>query len=77
MPLLIFLSLAALSLPHSPSLTGLRHPPRQMTWWLTNLYSQNVHNKIKVITVPAGQNQVFSIKNDHTIKVLSLKHPDM
>ena len=30
---------------------GLRHPPRKMTCWLTDLCSQNVHDKIKVITV--------------------------
>jgi hypothetical protein len=48
-----------------------------MTCWLTGLCSQNVHGKIKVITVPTGQNQVFLIKNDHTIKVLGLKHACM
>jgi hypothetical protein len=56
---------------------GLRCPPRKMTCWLSNLCSQNVHDKLKVITVPTGENQVFSIKNDHTIKVLHLKHACM
>jgi hypothetical protein len=49
---------------------GLRHPTRKITCWLTNLYSQNVPDKIKVITVPTGENQVFSM-NNHTIKLLS------
>jgi hypothetical protein len=50
---------------------GLRHPTRKITCWLTNLYSQNVHDKTKVITVPTGENQVFSMNNDHTIKLFS------
>ena len=66
MPLLIFLSLSLPPFP--PPLTGPRYPPRKMTCWLTSLCSQNVHDKIKVIIVPAGQNQVFSIKNDHNNK---------
>jgi hypothetical protein len=50
---------------------GLGHPPRKMTCWLTNLCSQNVHDKIKVITVPTGVNQAFSMNNDHTIKLFN------
>ena len=56
---------------------GLRHLLRNMTCWLTGLCSQNVHGKIKVFTESTGQNQVFLIKNDHTIKVLGLKHACM
>jgi hypothetical protein len=63
MPLLIFLSLSL-----SPSLLDRAKASTKED----NLFAKkNVHDKIKAITVPTGQNQVFSIKSDRTIKLFS------